>query len=65
MRFYLCLHHCGFPRRWPEFEGNRAVDVQTCARCGMRRESPVQFGPVAAKRHDRDAPLDHAAGVRA
>ncbi len=40
-----CLHDWGFPRRWAEFEGRRDVDVQTCAKCGARRLSPVQFGP--------------------
>ena len=65
MRFYLCLHYWGFPRRWPEFEGNRAVDVQTCAKCGRHRESPVQFGTVVAKHSERDAPPGHASGVRA
>ena len=39
-----CLHDWGFPRRWPEFDGHRDVDVQTCARCGARRLSIVQFG---------------------
>ena len=39
-----CLHDWGFPRRWPEFEGHRDVDIQTCARCGARRLSIVQFG---------------------
>ena len=42
---WRCLHDWGFPRRRPEFEGHRDVDVQTCARCGARRMSIVQFGP--------------------
>ena len=50
MRFFalpswLCRHHWGFPRRRPEFQGQPDVDVQTCARCGRRRLSAVQFGP--------------------
>lgn len=40
-----CLHEWAFPRRWPEFEGKRNVDVQQCVRCGVRRLSLVQFGP--------------------
>jgi len=40
-----CLHDWGFPRRWPEFQGKRDVDVQTCAKCGAHRLSIVQFGP--------------------
>lgn len=40
-----CLHIWGFPRRWKEFMGRVGVDVQTCAKCGARRVSPVQFGP--------------------
>ena len=39
-----CLHDWGFPRRWPDFQGHRDVDVQTCAKCGARRLSIVQFG---------------------
>ena len=46
----------GFPRRWPEFDGKRNVDVQTCAKCGAQRESPVQFGPVAPPADRQDAP---------
>ena len=41
----LCRHSWGFPRRRPEFRGFINVDVQTCAKCGARRLSPVQFGP--------------------
>jgi NAD-dependent SIR2 family protein deacetylase len=46
MRFlnWSCRHSWSFPRRWPEFQGKRNVDVQTCSKCGARRESPVQFG---------------------
>lgn len=40
----LCRHTWGFPRRWPEFAGKHAVDVQTCSKCGVNRLSPVQFG---------------------
>jgi hypothetical protein len=41
---WVCRHNWGFPRRWPEFDGKRDVDVQTCAKCGVRRMSIVQFG---------------------
>jgi hypothetical protein len=41
---FSCCHRWGFPRRWPEFEGRTNVDVQTCAKCGGHRLSPVQFG---------------------
>jgi hypothetical protein len=41
---FPCRHRWGFPRRWPEFEGQTNVDVQTCAKCGGHRLSPVQFG---------------------
>ena len=41
----LCRHSWSFPRRWPTFGEQRNVDVQTCAKCGARRISPVQFGP--------------------
>ncbi len=47
MTVFRCWHMWGFPRRWPEFEGRRNVDVQTCSKCGARRESRVQFGKVA------------------
>jgi len=42
---WLCRHRWGFPRRRPEFQGHTDVDVQTCAKCGARRLSVVQFGP--------------------
>ena len=41
------FHRWGFPQRQKEFEGRRAVDVQTCTECGRQRISPVQFGPEA------------------
>ena len=44
MIVFPCRHGWGFPRRWPEFEGYTDVDVQTCAKCGGHRLSPVQFG---------------------
>lgn len=44
MGLFHCKHAWGFPRRWPEFEGRRNVDVQTCVKCGARRLSEVQFG---------------------
>ena len=44
MAIFQFWHRWGFPRRWPEFEGRRNVDVQTCAKCGARRLSPIQFG---------------------
>jgi hypothetical protein len=43
---WFCIHTLGFPRRWREFDGKRNVDVQTCAKCGARRLSVVQFGPA-------------------
>lgn len=46
MRIPMCSHSWSFPRRWAEFKGKRDVDVQTCLKCGARRESPVQFGKV-------------------
>ena len=55
MSILLCWHSWGFPRRWPEFHGKRNVDVQTCSKCGARRESPVQFGGGCA---DEAAPDD-------
>ena len=47
MGIFKCSHSWGFPQRWPEFDGKRNVDVQTCSKCGARRESPVQFGKLA------------------
>ena len=44
MGIFKCSHSWGFPQRWPEFNGKRNVDVQTCSKCGARRESPVQGG---------------------
>ena len=40
----FCRHRWSFPRRWPEFQGHANVDVQTCTKCGARRQSLVQFG---------------------
>ena len=40
MGIFKCSHSWGFPQRWPEFNGKRNVDVQTCSKCGARRESP-------------------------
>jgi hypothetical protein len=60
---WFCRHSWGFPRRWPEFQGKSDVDVQTCSKCGARRESPVQFG--APPPADRPAPNEQQfAGVR-
>jgi hypothetical protein len=42
-----CRHSWAFPRRWPEFDGKHNVDVQTCSKCGARRESRVRFGKLA------------------
>ena len=47
MALFSCSHSWGFPRRRPEFAGQHNVDVQTCAKCGAQRMSPVQFGPAA------------------
>jgi sulfur relay (sulfurtransferase) complex TusBCD TusD component (DsrE family) len=47
MGIFKCSHSWGFPQRWPEFNGKRNVDVQTCSKCGARRESSVQFGKLA------------------
>jgi hypothetical protein len=49
----FCHHSWSFPRRWPKFGEQRNVDVQTCSKCGARRVSPIQFGPV-----ERDGRLD-------
>ena len=46
MALLCCSHSWGFPRRWLEFQSKHNVDVQTCSKCGKRRESPVQFGAV-------------------
>ncbi len=56
MSILRCNHRRGFPRRWPEFEGQRGVDVQTCVECGARRASLVQFGAAWPDRPDRQAP---------
>jgi len=48
MALFSCSHSWGFPRRRPEFAGQSNVDVQTCAKCGAQRVSPVQFGPAAS-----------------
>jgi len=50
MGLFSCSHDWGFPFRWKEFDGRRNVDVQTCAKCGARRVSSVQFGPTAPER---------------
>jgi hypothetical protein len=42
----FCWHLWGFPRRYREFKGRRAVDVQTCVKCGAQQISRVQFGPA-------------------
>lgn len=39
-----CFHSWGFPRRRARFGEHCGVDVQTCAKCGAQRVSPVQFG---------------------
>jgi len=44
-----CFHAWGFPRRHDAFDGHRNIDVQTCAKCGRQRISPVQFGPAASQ----------------
>jgi hypothetical protein len=66
MGIFKCSHSWGFPQRWPEFNGKRNVDVQTCSKCGARRESPVQFGKLAPPPKDRDeSPEQKLAEVRA
>jgi hypothetical protein len=66
MGIFKCSHSWGFPQRWPEFEGKLNVDVQTCSKCGARRESPVQFGKLRPAPEDRDdAPERTLAEVRA
>jgi NAD-dependent SIR2 family protein deacetylase len=62
---WSCRHSWGFPRRWPVFQGKRNVDVQTCAKCGARRESPVQFGTVAPAPDQPACNEQQFAGVRA
>ena len=56
MALFSCSHSWGFPRRRQEFAGQRNVDVQTCAKCGAQRESPVQFGPAASAPQPRESP---------
>lgn len=60
MVLFQCRHRWAFPRRWPEFEGQTDVDVQTCSKCGAHRLSPIQFGqakpgaaPVPGKQQSR------------
>lgn len=65
MSIFSCRHNWGFPRRWPEFEGKRNVDVQTCSKCGARRESPVRFGPASAPPDNAPAPEQQFLGVSA
>ena len=55
MGIFKCSHSWGFPQRWPEFNGKRSVDVQTCSKCGARRESPVQFGKLRPAQDTDDA----------
>jgi len=57
MAKWLCWHNWGFPRRWTEFRGQTNVDVQTCAKCGARRVSPVQFGgPKSEEQNPQECP---------
>ena len=56
MGLFSCSHDWGFPFRWKEFDGRRNVDVQTCAKCGAQRVSPVQFGPAASAPEPRESP---------
>jgi len=67
MPLFQCVHSWGFPRRRPEFDGRRNVDVQTCSKCGARRVSPVQFGSAATALETTAAPRDQRqlAGVKA
>jgi hypothetical protein len=60
VEIFRCRHRWGFPRRWPEFEGQTDVDVQTCSKCGAHRLSPIQFGqakpsaaPVPSKQQSK------------
>ncbi|HZT29217.1 MAG TPA: hypothetical protein VFA33_05005 [Bryobacteraceae bacterium] len=55
---WLCRHSWGFPRRWPEFDGQRNVDVQTCSKCGTRRISPIQFGIFGPTRRTEEQPAE-------
>jgi hypothetical protein len=64
MGVFSCWHKWAVPRRWPEFEGKRNVDVQTCSKCGARRESPVRFGRFAPPPAD-PTPARQFAEVRA
>jgi len=59
---WRCRHEWGFPRRWPEFEGKRQVDVQCCLRCGEYRLSAIQFGRFAPS---QESHLERCVEVRA
>ncbi len=61
---WFCHHAWGFPRRWPQFEGKRDIDVQTCSKCGARRESLVQFGAAAPAADRPPSNEQQFAGVR-
>jgi hypothetical protein len=39
----FCIHSWAFPLRCPTFGAHTNVDVQTCAKCGSRRLSIIQF----------------------
>jgi hypothetical protein len=40
---FLCSHNWSFPLRHARFEEHRAVDVETCVRCGQKRLAKTQF----------------------
>ena len=65
MGIFKCSHSWGFPQRWPEFNGKPNVDVQTCSKCGARRESPVQFGKLAPPKDRDESSEQEFAEVRA
>jgi hypothetical protein len=52
----FCFHSWAFPQRKATFGKHRDVDVQTCAKCGARRLSIIQFGSSPPKQEAPGAP---------
>ncbi len=65
MGIFNCRHEWGFPRRLPEFKGELNVDVQTCAKCGARRMSRIQFGLIVSAPEQAARPEEPRAEVTA
>lgn len=49
-----CRHNWEWPRRC--IVGGRKIDIQTCAKCGCTRESPIQFAD--SQKEEPAKPLD-------